>query len=84
MSTITYGVVAENYSLNGTARSAFGIVAYADAEEDTARQQSLHRHTTSLMTAPALSNSPKNVTEEILRSVILMMSSKISSQNKKA
>ena len=34
MSTITYCVVAENYSLNGTARSAFGIVAYADAEED--------------------------------------------------
>ena len=34
MSTITYGVVAETYSLGSQARSAYGIVAYANASED--------------------------------------------------
>ena len=34
MSTITYGVVAETYSLGSQARSAYGIVAYAYADED--------------------------------------------------
>ena len=34
MSTITYGVVAETYSLRGQYRKAYGIVAYSDAEEN--------------------------------------------------
>ena len=34
MSTITYGVVAETYSLGSQNRNAYGIVAYADADED--------------------------------------------------
>ncbi len=33
MSMITYGVVAETYSLGSQARSAYGIVAYADTDE---------------------------------------------------
>ena len=34
MSTITYGVVAEMCSLGSQSRTAYGIVAYADADED--------------------------------------------------
>ena len=34
MSTITYGVVAETYSVGKDSRNAYGIVAYADANED--------------------------------------------------
>ena len=34
MSTITYGVVAETYLLGSQARSAYGIVVYADTDED--------------------------------------------------
>ncbi len=32
--TVTYGVVKEIYRLNGRKRVAYGIAAYADAEED--------------------------------------------------
>lgn len=34
MSTITYGVVEERYMLSGQSRNAYGIVAYAYADED--------------------------------------------------
>ena len=34
MSTLTYGIVSETYSLGGRSRIAYGIVAYADAGED--------------------------------------------------
>ena len=34
MSTATYGVVAEMYSVRNQSRNAYGIVAYADADED--------------------------------------------------
>ena len=34
MSTVTYGVVAETYLLGKDSRNAYGIVAYADADED--------------------------------------------------
>ena len=34
MSTITYGVVAETYLLGSQTRNAYGIVAYADTDED--------------------------------------------------
>ena len=34
MSTITYGVVAETYLLGSQTRNAYGIVAYADANQD--------------------------------------------------
>ena len=34
MSTVTYGVVAETYSLENQSRNAYGIVAYADANQD--------------------------------------------------
>ncbi len=32
--TVTYGVIKEIYSINGATRTAYGIAAYADAEED--------------------------------------------------
>ena len=34
MSTVTYGVVAEKYLLGSQIRNAYGIVAYANADED--------------------------------------------------
>ena len=34
MSTVTYGIVVETYSLENQSRNAYGIVAYADADED--------------------------------------------------
>ncbi|MBR2908223.1 MAG: hypothetical protein IKJ04_08180 [Clostridia bacterium] len=34
MSSITYGITEEIYSLNGKSRRAYGIAAYADAEQD--------------------------------------------------
>ena len=34
MSTVIYDVVAETYSLGNQLRNAYGIVAYADADED--------------------------------------------------
>ncbi len=33
-STVTYGITEEVYSLGTDFRTAYGIVAYADAEED--------------------------------------------------
>ncbi len=34
MSTLTYGLVEEKYELNGQIRVAYGMVLYANAEED--------------------------------------------------
>ena len=34
MNTITYGISEETYSYNGISRTAYGLVAYSNAEED--------------------------------------------------
>lgn len=34
MTTITYGISEETYSVNGTSRTSYGLVAFADAESD--------------------------------------------------
>lgn len=34
MRNITYGLTKETYTLNGASRQAYGIAAYADADED--------------------------------------------------